>query len=45
MVECANKAEIYISMAQEQKILGMIGVRHDRYHVAYKVLVRHVGPF
>ena len=21
----------------------MIGVRHDGYHVAYKVLVRHVG--
>ena len=23
--------------------MGMIGVRHDGYHVAYKVLVRHVG--
>ena len=21
----------------------MIGVKHDGYHVAYKVLVRHVG--
>ena len=21
----------------------MIGVRHDGYHVAYEVLVRHVG--
>ena len=42
-VERANKAEIYISTAREQKSLGMIGVRHDGYHVAYKVLVRHVG--
>ena len=23
----------------------MIDVRHDGYHVAYKVLVRHVGAF
>ena len=30
-------------MAQEQKSLGTIGIRHDGYHVAYKVLVRHVG--
>ena len=42
-VERANKAEIYISTAREQKSLGMIGVRHDGYDVAYKVLVRHVG--
>ena len=34
----ANKAEIYISTAQEQKSLGTIGVRHDGYHVAYKLL-------
>ena len=42
-VERANKAEIYISTAREQKSLGTIGVRHDGYHVSYKVLVRHVG--
>ena len=29
MVECANKTEIDISTAQEQKGLGTIGVRHD----------------
>ena len=34
-VERAIKAEIYISTAREQKSLGMIGVRHDGYHVAY----------
>ena len=33
---------IFISTALEQKTLGTIGVRHDRYHVAQKVLVRHV---
>ena len=38
----ANKAEIYISTAQEQKSLSTIGVRHDGYHVAYKLLVRYV---
>ena len=43
MVECANKAEIFISTAREQKSLGMIGVRHDGYHVAYEGLVHHVG--
>ena len=43
-VERANKAEIYISTAQEQKSLGTIGVSHDGYHVAYKLLVRHVCP-
>ena len=37
-----NKAEIYISTAREQKSLDTIGARHDGYHVAYKVLVRHV---
>ena len=41
-VERANKVEIYISTAQEQKNLGMIGIRHDGYHVAYKLLVRYV---
>ena len=41
-VERANKAEIYTSTAREQKSLGTIGVRHDGYHVDYKVLVRHV---
>jgi len=42
-VERASNAEIYISTAREQKSLGMIGVRHDGYDVAYKVLVRQVG--
>ena len=40
--ERASKAEMYIPAAWEQKRLGTIGVKHDRYHVAYKVLVRHV---
>ena len=38
--ERANKADI--STAREKKSLGTIGVRHDGYHVAYKVLVPHV---
>ena len=38
----SNSKEIYISTAREQKSLGTIVVRHDGYHVAYKVLVRHV---
>ena len=33
---------MYILTAREQKRLGTIGVKHDGYHVAYKVLVRHV---
>ena len=37
-----NKAQIYISTAREQKSLDTSGVRHDGYHVAYKVSVRHV---
>ena len=37
-VESANKTEVYISTAREQKDLGKIGVRHD----GYKVLVCHV---
>ena len=41
-VERANMAEMYTSTAREQKSLGTIGVRHDGYHVDYKVLVRHV---
>ena len=41
-VDRANKGEIYIPTAREQKSLGTIGVRHDGYHVAYKLLVRHV---
>ena len=38
-VERANKAEISISTAREQKSLGKIGVRHDWYYVTYKVFV------
>ena len=34
--------EILISTAREQKGLGTIGVRHDGYHAAYKVLVHHM---
>ena len=41
-VERENKAEIYTSTAWEQKSLGTIDIRHDGYHVDYKVLVRHV---
>ena len=31
-----------ISTTREQMSLGTIGVRHDGYHVAYKLLVRQV---
>ena len=43
-VERANKTEIYISTARQQKGLGTIGVRHDEYHTVYNVLSRG-GPF
>ena len=42
MVEHVNKTEILIFTAREQKGLGTIGVRHDGYHAAYKVLVHHM---
>ena len=32
-------AEIYISTAREQNSLGMIGVSHDGYHVAYLTII------
>ena len=43
-VESANKTEVYISTAREQKDLGKIGVRHDGYKVLVCQVVGHSRP-
>ena len=38
-VERANKTEIDISTAREQKGLGTVGARHDGYQVIYLTII------